>query len=155
MALPIAVHATDATGRKETDAGQACGDHGGGDGGGTERSGGEGRRKVAPADLFNVVRRGQTLDLVVAQADMEVSVDQRHHGRDRTFLPHGRQHGIRRREVLGPWEAMRDDARLQGDQRPAFFERSRHLGTKAQVEGHAASSAPRSSPTRVSKAVVS
>ena len=86
---------------------------------------------------------------------MEVSVDQRDHGGHRALLPHGRQHGIRRREVLGPWEAMRHHARFQRHQGPALFERSRHLGTEAQIQGHTGSSAPRSSPMRVSKAVVS
>ncbi len=113
--LGAAMHAADAPGDEDFDAGQGGADHGRGHGGGAQLALGQHVGQVAAAHLDRIRRGTQQLQLVVGQADADLAADDGDGGRHGARVADHLLDFARGVHVLRIGHAVRDDGRLQGD----------------------------------------
>jgi hypothetical protein len=94
--------------------------------------------QVAPADLHGVGRGAQQFQLVVRQADADLAADDGDGGRHGAGVADQLFDFARHLHVLRIRHAVRDDGRLERDDRFAGGSRGCHFGRKQQelVHGH-------------------
>ena len=95
------VDATDATRGKHPDSDSVGGEHRGCDRGGTGDPGGQHPANVPQADLGDLVRTAEPVDLVGVQPDTDRAVQKGHGRRYRPAITHGRLDGVRGLDVAG------------------------------------------------------
>jgi hypothetical protein len=123
----VAVHTAEPAGGEHGDPGLRGEVRGGGDG---RRAGGAARhrdREVAGAALGDVVAGGDRLERGGVEADAHDAVEQRDRGRHRARLAHLRLDLARDLRVAGAWQPVRDQRRLERDDRPTAGQRIRDL----------------------------
>ena len=132
--LGAAMHAANAAGGKDMDAGE-CGDlHGGGDGGAGNGALDQQRRNVAPAGLGGLAAlERQPLQVLARHADAEAAIHDGDGGGHRAMGAHHILDLARHGEVLRIGHAMGDDGRFQRHDGLACGQRLLHFGTDGQI----------------------
>ncbi|MCY1505943.1 hypothetical protein D9M68_401730 [compost metagenome] len=114
-----AVHATDAAGRKDANAGAGSGNHRRGNGRCARAALGDREREVGARDLHRTFRLRQLLELGVIKADMQHAMDDGDRCRHGTLFADDRFDAAGHVQIAGIGHAMGDDGRFQRHDRRA------------------------------------
>ena len=138
VSLGVAVNAADPSGGEHADAGLRGEQRGGGDGRAAGRALRHRHRQVSGAELQRARRRRQLLELVGLEADVRDTVEHRDRRGHGAVLGDRPLELERRPDVLGARQAVRDDRRLERDDRLAVAERAGDALGENDSSGHAA-----------------
>ena len=127
--------ATNATRRKNLDAGAVGQNHGAGHGGGPIFAQSQHQRQVAAAAFTHVLpgAAGQVVKLVGAQANVNVALDDGYCRRNGPTLTNGRFHRDGRFQVIGKRQPVGNHRTFQRYHRPAFRQRCRYVWLNMKI----------------------
>ena len=110
------MHPADPACGKDPDANPRRREQGGRHRGAAAQTPGHGNPKIPQADLARTVQVRQPVQFGIAQADVDLAVQQGSGGRRRAFGPDGGFHFTGQVQVFGPRQAEGDHGRLQRHQ---------------------------------------